>query len=100
MNTYDTRNIYHYPCPGNVSTFSPPQVLIFELVEAQTPFAAPGLEHDITKLFTNIACVKKRGVEFPESFDDKAGGGSECRDLISGMLAFEPGDRLGNLAGG
>lgn len=77
------------------------KVLIFEMVEARTPFVLPGSEQDIAKLFTNIACVKKRGVDFPDGFDDKAGGGSpHCRDLIYGMLAFEPGDRLGNHANG
>lgn len=53
----------------------------------------------MAKLFTNIACVKKRGVQFPKPFDDRAGG-EECRNMISGLLAFEPGDRLGNLADG
>lgn len=76
------------------------QVLTFELVEARTPFAPAGSEQDITQLFTNIACVKRaRGVEFPDNFDDRAGG-PQCRDMISGMLSFEPGDRLGNLANG
>lgn len=75
------------------------QVLIFELVEARTPFASPGSEQDMGQLFINIACVKNQGVEFPENFDGKAGG-PQCRDVVSGMLAFEPGDRLGNLANG
>ena len=74
-------------------------MLIFELVKARTPFAPIGAEHDIAQLFTNIACVKKRGVEFPDTFDEKSGG-PQCRSLISGMLEFEPGDRLGNLANG
>lgn len=76
------------------------QVLIFELVEARTPFVLPGQEKDIAQLFTNIACVKKKGVEFLGDFDEKAGGGPECREIISGMLKFEPGDRLGNQANG
>lgn len=77
------------------------KVLMFEMVEARTPFVLPGSEQDIAQLFTNIACVKKRGVDFPQGFDDKAGGGSPaCRDVISGMLEFEPGDRLGNQANG
>ncbi|CAM9642813.1 unnamed protein product, partial [Sphacelaria rigidula] len=74
-------------------------VIIFELVEARTPFAAAGSEQDMAQLFTSIACVKKRGVQFPVPFDDRAGG-EECRNMISGLLAFEPGDRLGNLADG
>lgn len=73
---------------------------MFELVEARTPFVLPGSEIDVAQLFTSIACVKKRGVEFPEDFDDKAGGRPDCREIISGMLAFEPGDRLGNQANG
>lgn len=73
---------------------------MFELVEARTPFVLPGQEQDVAQLFTNIACVKKKGVDFPDDFDEKAGGGAECRDVISGMLAFEPGDRLGNHADG
>ena len=68
-------------------------------MEARTPFAPIGAEQDIAQLFTNIACVKKRGVEFPEKFDEKSGG-PHCRTLISGILEFEPGDRLGNLANG
>ncbi|CAM9614196.1 unnamed protein product [Ectocarpus sp. 6 AP-2014] len=75
-------------------------VLMFELVEARTPFVLPGSEQDVAQLFTNIACVKKKGVDFPDDFDENAGGGAECRDVISGMLAFEPGDRLGNHADG
>ncbi|CAM9133998.1 unnamed protein product [Ectocarpus fasciculatus] len=75
-------------------------VLMFELVEARTPFVLPGSEQDVAQLFTNIACVKKKGVDFPDDFDEKAGGGAACRDVISGMLAFEPGDRLGNHADG
>lgn len=92
------------PCPFHTPHPSPivvnRQVLVFEMVEARTPFAPPGAEQDIAQLFTNIACVKKRGVFFPSNFDGKAGGNSHCRDIISGMLAFEPGDRLGNLADG
>ncbi|CAM9132557.1 unnamed protein product, partial [Scytosiphon promiscuus] len=75
-------------------------VLIFELVEARTPFTPAGSEQDVAQLFTNIACVKKRGVQFPDGFDEKAGGRADCRHLISGMLAFEPGDRLGNQKSG
>lgn len=75
------------------------QVLIFELVEAHTPFALAGSEQDITQLFTKIACVKKGGVKFPHNFDEKAGG-LHCREIIRGLLAFEPADRLGNLANG
>ncbi len=74
---------------------------MFEMVEARTPFVLPGSEQDVAQLFTNIACVKKRGVAFPDGFDEKAGGGRpDCREVISGMLAFEPGDRLGNQANG
>ena len=77
------------------------KVLMFEMVEARTPFVLPGSEQDIAQLFTNIACVKKRGVDFPDGFDEKAGGGRpDYREVISGMLAFEPGDRLGNQANG
>lgn len=74
--------------------------MIFELVEARTPFALPGDEQDIAQLFTKIACVKKKGVEFPDGFDKRAGGTPDCRELISGLLVFEPGDRLGNQANG
>eukprot|EP00903_Cladosiphon_okamuranus_P016069 g14834.t1 len=76
------------------------KVLMFEMVEARTPFVLPGSEQDIAQLFTNIACVKKRGVDFPDDFDDKAGGSPNCRNVISGMLAFEPGDRIGYRANG
>ncbi|CAM9495489.1 unnamed protein product, partial [Discosporangium mesarthrocarpum] len=67
-------------------------VLTFELVEARTPFAPLDSDGtDMKGLFTNIACVKRKGVSFPANFDDHAGG-PECRDLISSLLRFEPAD--------
>lgn len=76
------------------------QVLMFEMVEARTPFDSPrGAESDaeFDELYGNIVRVKSTGVAhvFGKEFDAKAGGGDACRDLVSRMLEFRSSDRLG-----
>mmetsp|Transcript_6066 Transcript_6066/g.7883 ORF Transcript_6066/g.7883 Transcript_6066/m.7883 type:complete len:892 (-) Transcript_6066:122-2797(-) len=72
-------------------------VLIYEFAVGHTPFVRPGREPDMTELFTKIAVSKRRGVPYPDDFDQKAGG-TECRDLVDKMMHHEPAKRLGNLA--
>ena len=76
-------------------------VLIFEMAAARTPFMPQDAEREsdvLTVLFTNIVCVRKLGIPFPEDFDERCGG-SSCRDIVKKLLNFAPSQRLGNLAG-
>jgi hypothetical protein len=65
---------------------------------AVTPFVPDSGPEDMTGLFTNIASVRRKGIPFPPRFDEKAGG-ADLRHLVLSLCAFEPADRLGNLAG-
>jgi len=69
-------------------------VMCYEMIMGKTPFA-PRRPENITELFTNIAMVKKNGLLLSPRIDEKAGGSSDARDLITRLLKPESSERIG-----
>uniref|UniRef100_A0A7S0SWA7 cGMP-dependent protein kinase n=1 Tax=Chromulina nebulosa TaxID=96789 RepID=A0A7S0SWA7_9STRA len=68
-------------------------VLVHEMFLGVTPFV-PKRADNVTELFTNIALVKKNGLQLSPQLDERAGN-PDARSLISLLLAPEPSERYG-----
>lgn len=68
-------------------------VIIYEMLMAVTPFA-PKRPDNVTELFTNIAMVKKNGLQLSSRIDQHTGN-PQSRSLISAILKADPAERLG-----
>eukprot|EP01035_Chromulina_nebulosa_P017321 gene17321-22862_t len=68
-------------------------VLVHEMFLGVTPFV-PKRADNVTELFTNIALVKKNGLQLSSQLDERAGN-ADARSLISLLLAPEPSERYG-----
>lgn len=100
-NQAHTRAGLSLPRNNAVFSVSISQVLMFEMLQNRTPFAPPvGIQSQSDQtIFDNVArAVNLGGVAhvFPDSFDDTAGGGRKCRDLISSLMEVDTEHRLGN----
>jgi serine/threonine protein kinase len=63
-------------------------VLIYEMFMTGTPFA-PSKADNVTELFTNIATVKKSGLNLPTELDESAEP-LPARELLTALLQPEP----------
>jgi serine/threonine protein kinase len=78
-------------------------VLLYEMIMQTTPFAvtnkdgSPSLEENITSLFTNIAMVKRIGVQFPEKWHKSVS--HVTTSLVTDLLQGDMKDRLGYVEG-
>lgn len=75
------------------------------MLQNRTPFGPPvGVQPaNEQHVVNNIGVAADLGGVahvFPDGFDDTAGGGRECRDLISALMEIDAGHRLGNGASG
>ncbi len=78
-------------------------ILLYEMIMQTTPFAvtnkdgSPSLEDNITSLFTNIAMVKRIGVQLPEKWHKSAS--HVTTSLVTDLLRGDMKDRLGYVEG-
>jgi len=78
-------------------------VLLYEMIMQTTPFAvtnkdgSPSLEENITSLFTNIAMVKRIGVQFPDKWHKSVS--HVTTSLVTDLLQGDMKDRLGYVEG-
>ena len=73
--------------------------ILYEMITGRLPFTGPvnkdNTQDDLKQLFTNIAHVKKSGIQLSTSLDAKAGRKPHARSLLTQLFSGDPAKRLG-----